>query len=43
MDSSKETIKLTEEQDYPQTYREFMVIFPDNQSCIDYLYQLKFK
>lgn len=41
MDSSKETIKLTEEQDYPQTYREFMVMFPDNQSCIDYLVKLR--
>jgi hypothetical protein len=29
--------------DYPQTYREFVTMFPDNQSCTDFLYKLRWK
>ena len=30
-------------EDYPQTYREFVKMFPDNQSCVDFLYNLRWK
>jgi len=28
-------------EDYPRTYREFVTMFPDNNSCINYLTQLR--
>ena len=27
--------------DYPRTYREFVTMFPDNKSCTEYLYKLR--
>jgi transposase-like protein len=29
--------------DYPKTYREFITLFPDEQSCREFLYRLKWK
>jgi len=33
--------KLIAGKDYPQTYREFVIMFPNNQSCADYLAKLR--
>ncbi len=44
MDLSKNkntNTKLIAGKDYPQTYREFAIMFPSNQSCIDYLVELR--
>jgi len=44
MNSSKsiqENIKLIAGEDYPQTYREFVTMFPDNKSCREFLYKLR--
>ncbi len=29
--------------DYPLTYREFVKMFPDNKSCANFLYKLRWK
>jgi len=46
MNSSDNNIQdkiLIAGEDYPQTYREFVEMFPDNQSCIDFLYKLRWR
>ncbi len=39
-DDNKDTVLIPGE-DYPRTYREFVTMFPDNQSCADFLYRLR--
>jgi transposase-like protein len=44
MSSSKNTQgsdKLIAGEDYPQTYREFVEMFPDDKSCREFLYKLR--
>ncbi len=37
----KRNTELIPGEDYPRTYREFVTMFPDNQSCADFLYKLR--
>ena len=41
-DDNKDTVLISGE-DYPRTYREFVTMFPDNQSCADFLYKLRWE
>ena len=41
--NNKQDKVLIAGKDYPQTYREFVTMFPDNQSCTDFLYKLRWK
>jgi len=39
--STYENKKLIAGKDYPQTYREFVTMFPDDKSCREFLYKLR--
>ena len=41
-DDNKDKVLIPGE-DYPRTYREFVTMFPDNQSCADFLYKLRWE
>ena len=43
LNNNKQDKVLIAGKDYPQTYREFVEMFPDNQSCTDFLYKLRWK
>jgi len=38
---TQESSKITAGKDYPRTYREFVTMFPDDKSCRDFLYKLR--
>ena len=35
--NDNETAELVPGEDYPRTYREFVTMFPDDKSCIEFL------